>query len=161
VSPAPTTWSSSIPTALLRARSTQRIVRKLERTAPIARQRVEDFKDLVEKNFISKYGYLEKEQAGIEQQADLETQRRRLKAPARWRSDAAIPWRERVDAIGCLGDATNPWCRHEAMASGELVWTNRPRIPTIRAAWAVRTSVSLNSAPPSPLPAAPITKRDS
>jgi len=59
----------------------------------------------VAKNFISKHGYLEKEQARIEQQADLETQRRRLKAPARWRSDAAIPWRERVDAIGCLGGA--------------------------------------------------------
>jgi len=60
-------------------RSTQEIVRKLEQTAPIARQRAEDFKDLVAKNFISKHGYLEKEQARIEQEADLETQRSRLK----------------------------------------------------------------------------------
>ncbi|MDP1735634.1 MAG: HlyD family type I secretion periplasmic adaptor subunit [Sulfuritalea sp.] len=60
-------------------RSTQEIVKKLEQTAPIARQRAEDFKGLVEKNFISKHGYLEKEQARIEQEADLETQRSRLK----------------------------------------------------------------------------------
>ncbi|MEI8162976.1 MAG: HlyD family type I secretion periplasmic adaptor subunit, partial [Betaproteobacteria bacterium] len=60
-------------------RSTEAIVRKLEQTAPIARQRAEDFKDLVAKNFISRHGYLEKEQVRIEQEADLETQRSRLK----------------------------------------------------------------------------------
>jgi len=60
-------------------RSTQEIVRKLEQTAPIARQRAQDFKDLVEKNFISKHGYLEKEQIRIEQEADLATQRSRIK----------------------------------------------------------------------------------
>ncbi|BAO29609.1 HlyD family type I secretion periplasmic adaptor subunit [Sulfuritalea hydrogenivorans] len=60
-------------------RSTQETVKKLEQTAPIARQRAEDFKGLVEKNFISKHGYLEKEQARIEQEADLETQKSRLK----------------------------------------------------------------------------------
>lgn len=60
-------------------RSTQEIVRKLEQTAPIARQRAQDFKDLVEKSFISRHGYLEKEQVRIEQEADLATQRSRLK----------------------------------------------------------------------------------
>lgn len=60
-------------------RSTEEIVRKLEQTAPIAHQRAQDFKDLVEKNFISKHGYLEKEQIRIEQEADLATQRSRLK----------------------------------------------------------------------------------
>lgn len=60
-------------------RSTQEIVRKLEQTAPIARQRAQDFKDLVEKNFISKHGYLEKEQVRIEQEADLATQQSRIK----------------------------------------------------------------------------------
>ena len=59
--------------------STQQIVRKLEQTAPIARQRVQDFKDLVDKAFISKHGYLEKEQLRIEQEGDLATQRSRLK----------------------------------------------------------------------------------
>lgn len=59
--------------------STREIVRKLEQTAPIARRRAQDFKDLVEKNFISKHGYLEKEQARIEQEGDLATQRSRLK----------------------------------------------------------------------------------
>ena len=60
-------------------RSTQEVVRKLEQTVPIARQRAEDFKGLVDKNFISKHGYLEKEQIRIEQEADLETQKSRLK----------------------------------------------------------------------------------
>lgn len=60
-------------------RSTQEIVRKLEQTVPIARQRAQDFRDLVEKNFVSRHGYLEKEQARIEQEADLATARSRLK----------------------------------------------------------------------------------
>ena len=60
-------------------RSTQEIVRKLEQTAPIARQRAQDFKDLVDKNFMSKHAYMEKEQIRIEQEADLATQRSRIK----------------------------------------------------------------------------------
>lgn len=60
-------------------RSTEEIIRKLELTAPIARQRAQDFKDLVDKNFVSKHGYLEKEQVRIEQEADLATQKSRLK----------------------------------------------------------------------------------
>lgn len=59
-------------------RSTQEIVNKLEQTVPIARQRAQDYRDLVDKNFMSKHGYLEKEQARIEQEADLATQRSRL-----------------------------------------------------------------------------------
>jgi hemolysin D len=59
--------------------STRAVVGKLEQTAPIARQRALDYKDLLEKNFVSKHGYLEKEQARIEQEADLATQRSRLK----------------------------------------------------------------------------------
>jgi len=60
-------------------RSTGEVVRKLEQTVPIARKRAEDYKGLVDKNFISKHGYLEKEQIRIEQEADLQTQRSRLK----------------------------------------------------------------------------------
>ena len=59
-------------------RSTREIVRKLEQTVPIARQRAQDFKNLVEKNFVSRHGYMEKEQARIEQEADLATQQGRL-----------------------------------------------------------------------------------
>jgi hemolysin D len=72
-------------------------VRKLEQTVPIARQRAEDFKGLVEKNFISKHGYLEKEQIRIEQEADLQTQKSRLKelaaaiAEARGQRQALTP----------------------------------------------------------------------
>ncbi|MBI5790278.1 MAG: HlyD family type I secretion periplasmic adaptor subunit [Rhodocyclales bacterium] len=59
--------------------STRQIVRKLEQTVPIARQRADDFKNLVAKNFVSKHGYLEKEQVRIEMEADLATQQSRLK----------------------------------------------------------------------------------
>ncbi|MBK6906584.1 MAG: HlyD family type I secretion periplasmic adaptor subunit [Rhodocyclaceae bacterium] len=59
--------------------STQTIVRRLEQTAPIARQRAQDFKDLVDKNFISKHGFLEKEQVRIETEGELATQQSRLR----------------------------------------------------------------------------------
>ncbi|MFT4173422.1 MAG: HlyD family type I secretion periplasmic adaptor subunit [Rhodocyclaceae bacterium] len=58
--------------------STQELVRKLELTVPIARRRADDYKGLVEKNFVSQHGYLEKEQARIEQEADLANQRSRV-----------------------------------------------------------------------------------
>lgn len=60
-------------------RSTLELVRKLEQTAPIAQQRAQDFKNLVDQNFVSKHGYLEREQARIEQEADLANQRSRMK----------------------------------------------------------------------------------
>ena len=60
-------------------RFTQEVVHKLERTAPIARQRAEDFKNLLERNFVSKHDYLTLEQARIEQEGDLASQSNRLK----------------------------------------------------------------------------------
>jgi hemolysin D len=59
-------------------RSTLELVRKLEQTVPIAQQRARDFKNLVDQNFVSRHGYLEREQARIEQEADLANQRSRL-----------------------------------------------------------------------------------
>jgi hemolysin D len=59
-------------------RSTQELVRKLEQTVPIAKQRAQDFKNLVDQNFVSKHGYLEREQARIEQEADLANLHSRL-----------------------------------------------------------------------------------
>lgn len=58
-------------------RSVGEIILKLEQTAPIAKQRAEDYKNLVDKNFVSRHGYLDKEQTRIEQEADLATQRSR------------------------------------------------------------------------------------
>ncbi len=58
--------------------STEEVVHKLEQTVPIARQRAQDFKGLVDKNFVSKHGYLDKEQIRIEQEGDLATQKSRL-----------------------------------------------------------------------------------
>ncbi|AVR95889.1 HlyD family type I secretion periplasmic adaptor subunit [Pseudoduganella armeniaca] len=52
-------------------RSAQELVRKLEQTLPIARQRAQDYQRLVEQNFASKHGYLEREQARIEVEGDL------------------------------------------------------------------------------------------
>ena len=59
-------------------RSTQALVRKLEQTLPIANQRAQDFRNLVDQNFVSKHGYLEREQSRIEQEADLANLRSRL-----------------------------------------------------------------------------------
>jgi hemolysin D len=116
-------------------RSTEAIVRKLEQTAPIARQRAEDFKDLVAKNFISKHGYLEKEQVRIEQEADLETQRSRLKElaaaidEAKGQRNTAVAETRRL-ALDTLNEA-------EQKAHGfgqELVKTeNRGRLMTLTA----------------------------
>ena len=58
--------------------STAQLVRKLEETSPIARQRADDYKNLMNQNFISKHGYLEREQTRIEQEGDLGFQRARL-----------------------------------------------------------------------------------
>jgi hemolysin D len=59
-------------------RSTQELVNKLMQTAPIARQRAQDYKDLADKNFVSRHGYLEREQQRIEQEGELAAQRSRL-----------------------------------------------------------------------------------
>lgn len=58
-------------------RSVGEVIRKLEQTAPLARQRADDYKNLVEKSFVSRHGYLDKEQIRIEQEGDLATQRSR------------------------------------------------------------------------------------
>ena len=59
-------------------RSTREVVEKLAQTLPIVRQRAQDYKDLVDKNFVSRHGYLEKEQARIEQERDLAAQQAKL-----------------------------------------------------------------------------------
>ncbi|MEQ6342245.1 MAG: HlyD family type I secretion periplasmic adaptor subunit [Gammaproteobacteria bacterium] len=59
-------------------RSTLELVHKLEQTAPIAHQRAQDYKDLVDKSFVPRHGYLEREQERIEKEGDLATQRSRL-----------------------------------------------------------------------------------
>lgn len=59
--------------------STQELVRKLEQTAPIAEQKARSFRILADQKFVSKHSYLEQEQVRIEQEADLATQRSRLK----------------------------------------------------------------------------------
>lgn len=60
--------------------STRALAGKLEQTVPIARQRAQDFKNLVDQNFVSKHGYLEREQVRIEQEAELENLRSRVKS---------------------------------------------------------------------------------
>lgn len=60
-------------------RSTQEWVRKLEQTVPIAKQRAQDLKNLVDEEFVSRHSYLEREQARIEQEGDLANLRSRLK----------------------------------------------------------------------------------
>lgn len=59
--------------------ATQALVRKLEQTLPIVRERAGDFQGLAAGNFVSRHRYLELEQARIEMAADLASQRHRLK----------------------------------------------------------------------------------
>lgn len=58
-------------------RTTREMVAKLAQTAPMARSRAEDYKGLVQQNFVSRHGFLEKEQAAIELERDLSTQKAR------------------------------------------------------------------------------------
>ncbi len=58
--------------------ATQEQVTKLEQTVPIARQRAQDYQRLVKENFISQHGYLEREQARIEQEQDLASSRSKV-----------------------------------------------------------------------------------
>lgn len=58
---------------------TREIVAKLEQTSPIAKERAEDYKNLLEKNFVSKHGYLDRQQQQIEQERDLASQRSHLR----------------------------------------------------------------------------------
>ncbi len=58
--------------------TTEESVAKLAQTAPIAHARAQDYKELLAQNFVSRHGYLEKEQVRIEQEQDLATQRAKL-----------------------------------------------------------------------------------
>lgn len=58
--------------------ATQEQVAKLEQTVPIARQRAQDYQKLVKENFISQHGFLEREQARIEQEQDLASSRSKV-----------------------------------------------------------------------------------
>jgi len=60
------------------ARATEELVAKLEATLPIVSKRAQDYKDLVDKAFVSQHGYLEREQARIETERDLAYQRAHL-----------------------------------------------------------------------------------
>lgn len=51
--------------------SARELVAKLVQTVPIAQRRAEDYRDLVKQNFISRHGYLDREQERIEKEGDL------------------------------------------------------------------------------------------
>lgn len=59
--------------------STSALVRKLERTVPIARQRADSLKELADGQYVARNTYLERERERIEQESDLMMQRSRLK----------------------------------------------------------------------------------
>lgn len=56
-------------------RATQEMVKKLAETAPLARQRADDIKGLLDKKYVSRHAYLEQEQIAIEQIRELAAQR--------------------------------------------------------------------------------------
>ena len=113
----------------------QQIVAKLEKTVPLARQRAQDYKDLVDKAFISKHGYLEKEQERIEQEGDLATQQARLAelaaaiAEARSQRLALVAETRRI-ALESLNDAEQ---KRVAFDQEELKADSRGRQMTLTA----------------------------
>jgi len=58
--------------------SAEELVAKLTATVPIARRRAEDYRNLVSRRFVAEHGYLELEQARIEQEHELAFQQARL-----------------------------------------------------------------------------------
>ncbi|GHD81701.1 HlyD family type I secretion periplasmic adaptor subunit [Vogesella fluminis] len=58
--------------------TTRQLVTKLDATAQIAQGREQDYKNLLERNFISRHAYLEKQQDRITQESDLAVQQSRL-----------------------------------------------------------------------------------
>lgn len=66
---------AEISRRLAELQTTQDQVIKLEKTVPIARQRAEDYQKLLKENFISQHGYLEREEARIEQEQNLASSR--------------------------------------------------------------------------------------
>ena len=59
-------------------RSTQELVRKLERIVPLARTQAKDLQALAGDGYVSQHAYLDKEQYRIEQEGNLANQRSRL-----------------------------------------------------------------------------------
>lgn len=59
--------------------ATRALIDKLEQTLPIARQRAQDLKELADKKFVSRHGYLEREQIRIEHEGDLANLNARLR----------------------------------------------------------------------------------
>lgn len=60
------------------ARATRALLNKLQETLPIVRQREEDYRGLLEKQFVSRHQYLELKSMLIEQENDVVAQRERL-----------------------------------------------------------------------------------
>ena len=59
--------------------STKELAAKLAQTAPMAKRRADDYKDLMDKNFVSNHGYLEKAQLHVEQERDLAYQQAKVR----------------------------------------------------------------------------------
>jgi hemolysin D len=59
-------------------RSLQEVVRGLERTAPIARQRADDIKRLADQELVSRHDYLEQERIALQAAGELAAQRERV-----------------------------------------------------------------------------------
>jgi hemolysin D len=59
-------------------KSATELVTKLVATAPIAKKRADDYKDLLKQNYVSQHGWLEREQVRLEQDQDLAFQQSRV-----------------------------------------------------------------------------------
>ncbi|MEO3958299.1 biotin/lipoyl-binding protein, partial [Chromobacterium piscinae] len=101
--------------------TTRQQVIKLQGTVRLAEAREHDYQELLDKNFISKHAYLDKQQARIEQQGDLASQKSRIQelaaAIASQREELeALTANFRSDALDKLREA-----REQTTQSGEEV----------------------------------------
>ena len=92
--------------------ATRELIAKLEQTAPIAKLRAGDYKNLMDKNFVSKHGYLEKEQVRIETEGDLAAQRAHLNEIA---AELETAKRERTSYVA---EATRQ--RHDTLNAAQV-----------------------------------------
>lgn len=70
--------SAEITRRAAELRAVREVVSKLSQTAPLARQRADDFKGLQDKKYVSRHDYLQLEQSAIEQERELAAQKARL-----------------------------------------------------------------------------------
>ncbi len=130
---------AQIDAAIIKNKAAQRsalaLIRTLQKTVPITREKERNYKSLMSKDFVSKHGYLEQEQTRIEHEGDLANQQSRLKEidasllEANSQRAGLIAETQRVNL-----DSINDGAQKSASLEQDLVKANEHfRLTTLRA----------------------------